>query len=120
MKLETKKILEQKRRWRVRRKVKGTAERPRLAVCFSNKHVYAQCIDDKAGKTLAALCTTGKELKARRFSLNVAGAKLVGENSARSSRLLASRRSFSTGARARYHGCVKTFADAVRSAGINF
>ena len=49
MKLEKKKSLLQKRRWRIRKKVSGTADRPRLAVHFSNKHIYAQCIDDVKG-----------------------------------------------------------------------
>lgn len=120
MKLETKKILEQKRRWRVRRKVKGTAERPRLSVCFSNKHIYVQCIDDKAGKTLAALCTTGKELKGEKVLPNIAGAKLVGEKFGEKLKGIGvAAVVFDRGSR-RYHGCVKTFADAVRSAGINF
>ncbi len=120
MKLETKKILEQKRRWRVRRKVKGTAERPRLSVCFSNKHIYVQCIDDKAGKTLAALCTTGKELKGEKVLPNVAGAKLVGEKFGEKLKGIGvAAVVFDRGSR-RYHGCVKTFADAVRSTGINF
>ena len=47
MKLQKKNSLAQKRRYRIRKKVKGTAERPRLAVHFSNKHIYAQCIEFK-------------------------------------------------------------------------
>lgn len=120
MKLETKKILEQKRRWRVRRRVKGTAERPRLAVCFSNKNIYAQCIDDHAGKTLAALCTTGKELKGEKILPNVAGAKVLGEKFGEKLKSAGVEAVvFDRGSR-RYHGCVQAFADAVRSTGINF
>ena len=55
MKLAKKQLLQQKRRWRLRKKVSGTAERPRLSVTFSHKHIYAQVIDDCAGKTLVAL-----------------------------------------------------------------
>jgi large subunit ribosomal protein L18 len=55
MKLAHKKQLRQKRRWRVRKKVKGTEARPRLTVYFSNKNIYAQAIDDENGKTLLAV-----------------------------------------------------------------
>jgi large subunit ribosomal protein L18 len=54
MKLAKKQKLAQNRRWRIRKKIRGTAERPRLTVCFTNQHVYAQCIDDTAAKTLVA------------------------------------------------------------------
>ncbi len=112
--------LAQKRCWRVRRKVFGTAERPRLSVCFSNKNIYAQCIDDTAGKTLAAACTTSKELKSEKILPNMAGAQKLGELfgdklSAAGIKAVV----YDKGAR-RYHGCVKAFADAVRSKGINF
>lgn len=120
MKFLEKKILEQKRHWRVRRKVSGTAERPRLSVCFSNKHVYAQCIDDTIGKTLAAICTTSKELKGEKILPNIAGAKALGEKMGE--KLKASNISaivLDRGSR-RYHGCVKSFAEALRSTGINF
>ncbi len=120
MKLETKKNLEQKRHWRVRRKVRGTAERPRLSVCFSNKHIYAQCIDDKLSKTLVALCTTSKELNGEKLLPNMAGSKVLGEKfGAKLKSVGIEAVVFDRGSR-RYHGCVKAFADAVRSTGINF
>ncbi|MBT7867295.1 MAG: 50S ribosomal protein L18, partial [Opitutales bacterium] len=52
MKIQKKRELEQKRRWRIRKKVAGTEMRPRLSVHFSNKHIYAQVINDDEGKTL--------------------------------------------------------------------
>jgi len=120
MKFETKKNLEQKRRWRVRRKVVGTAERPRLSVNFSNKHIYAQCINDREGKTLTALCTTSKELKGEKILPNVEGSKQLGEKfGAKLKEAGVSAVVFDKGSR-RYHGCVQVFADAVRSTGINF
>ena len=61
----------------MRNKVAGTPERPRLSVCFSNKHIYAQCIDDTVGKTLVALCTTSKELNGEKILPNVAGAQAL-------------------------------------------
>ena len=102
MKFLKKKELEQKRHWRVRSKVCGSAERPRLSLCLSNKHIYAQCINDHEGKTIVSLCSTSKELAGEK--LKAAGVTAV---------------VFDRGSR-RYHGCVKSFADAVRAAGINF
>ena len=77
MKLEKKRALLQRRRWRIRKKVKGTAERPRLAVHFSNKHIYAQCIDDKQGHTMLFLSSLVKDstLKA-----NAEGAAILGKS----------------------------------------
>ena len=67
MKLSKKKELERKRRWRIRKKVNGTAERPRLTVCFTNKNVHAQCIDDVADHTLLALSTNSNEMGYYRY-----------------------------------------------------
>jgi hypothetical protein len=53
----------QKRKWRVRKKVNGTAERPRLSVKFSSKHIYAQAVDDDTGTTLAYLSSLDPELR---------------------------------------------------------
>ncbi|MDR2845026.1 MAG: 50S ribosomal protein L18, partial [Puniceicoccales bacterium] len=75
--------LAQKRRWRVRKKVDGTAARPRLSVKFSNLHIYAQAIDDTAGRTLVAGATTEKALRDLNLKANATSAqtfgKLVGE-----------------------------------------
>ena len=65
---------------RIRKRVSGTAERPRLAVHFSGKHVYAQVIDDDAGSTLAAAATTEKTLLAKgKHGANLANAEAVGK-----------------------------------------
>ena len=60
MRTEQKQKLAQLRHWRVRRKIRGTGERPRMSVCFTNENIYVQFIDDQAGTTLAAASTTGK------------------------------------------------------------
>lgn len=120
MKLETKKQLLQKRRWRIRKTVVGTAERPRLSLRFSNQHLYAQCIDDDAGKTLVSVHTTSKELRGKGLKPNVAGSvelgKLLGEKAkaANITTVVFDR------AGRRYHGSVKAFADAAREAGLQF
>ncbi|MGA2051863.1 MAG: 50S ribosomal protein L18 [Opitutales bacterium] len=120
MKLELKQKLAQKRRWRVRRKVIGSAERPRLSVRFSQRHIYAQVIDDRAGRTLAAASTLAKELREQKLKPNAAGAVALGQllgTSAKSAGVTAV--VFDRGGR-RYHGCVKAFADAARAAGLQF
>ncbi len=120
MKLEKKKNLQQKRHWRVRRKVNGTAERPRLSLCLTNKHVYAQCINDYVGKTLVSLCSTSKELAGQKVLPNVEGATLVGTKLGEKLKAAGVKAVVLDRGSRRYHGCVKAFADAVRATGINF
>lgn len=116
-KLENKKRLLTKRCFRIRHKVKGTVDRPRLTLKLSNKHIYAQAIDDKAGKTLAAFSSTsGKD----KVLPNMDGAAKAGEAFGKD--LLAKKIEkvvFDRNGR-RYHGTVKAFADAVRKAGVQF
>ncbi|MDR3316545.1 MAG: 50S ribosomal protein L18 [Puniceicoccales bacterium] len=113
--------LAQKRRWRVRARVNGTAERPRLSVHFSNKHIYAQCIDDEKAVTLVASTSLGaKEPSKVSLRANVSGAKNLGDIFAQKTIAAGIRRVvFDRGAR-RYHGCVRAFADAARAAGLEF
>ena len=79
MKVNKKVIQKQKRRWRIRKKITGSAERPRLAVHLSNKHVYGQLIDDDAGKTLVYVSSLNKDLKGQSLKANVEGAQAVGK-----------------------------------------
>ena len=121
MRTEKKHRLEQLRHWRVRKKVSGTKDRPRMSVCFTNEHIYVQFIDDGAGKTLASACTTSKATPDReKLAANVTSAKSIGALAAR----LAldkgiSQVVFDRGG-ARYHGKVKALADAAREAGLKF
>lgn len=120
MKTATKNLLKQKRRWRVRKKISGTAARPRLNVHFSGKHIYAQCIDDVAGKTLVCLTSLAKDLKEENLSSNLESArrlgKLFGEKAKSANIGLVV---FDRGDR-RYHGRVREFANASREAGLQF
>jgi large subunit ribosomal protein L18 len=103
---------------RIRKKVSGTAERPRLAVFRSLNHIYAQVIDDVNGKTLAAASTTEKELKGGTGG-NIEAAVKVGKTVAE--RALAAGVStvvFDRGGYL-YHGRVKALLDATREAGLN-
>jgi large subunit ribosomal protein L18 len=104
---------------RIRQKLAGTAERPRLAVFRSLKHIYAQVIDDRAGNTLVAASSNEKK-SVQSSGGNVAGAKEIG-------RLVAERAKekgitkvvFDRGGYL-YHGRVKALADAAREAGLEF
>ena len=79
MRTEKKQKLARKRRWRVRQKISGTQARPRMAVCFTNKNIHVQFIDDTAGVTLAAASTTSKATPDRdKLAANAASAKIIG------------------------------------------
>ena len=105
---------------RIRKKVSGTAERPRLAVHFSGRHVYAQVIDDETGRTLAAAGTTQKVLTGERPAANRATAERVGKAIAEKLRaqnvenVVFDRGGFI------FHGKVKALADAAREGGLKF
>lgn len=102
---------------RIRKRVTGTAERPRLAVYKSLKHISAQIIDDSKGVTLASASTYEKDVKG---AGNVAGAKLVGE--------MLGKRASAKGIKSvvfdrgglRYTGAVASLADGAREAGLEF
>ena len=103
---------------RIRRKVVGTAARPRLAVHYSNQHIYAQVIDDSTGCTLCAASTLDKSFE--KASSNVVSAQQVGKLLAERA-LAASINAvvFDRGGHL-YHGKVKALADAARNGGLQF
>jgi large subunit ribosomal protein L18 len=117
MKLEKKKSLLQKRKWRIRKKVNGTVARPRLAVHFSNKHIYAQCIDDTKGHTMVFVSSLTKDssLKANSESAIALGKTIAEKAKAAGIESVVFDRSGR-----RYHGCVKSFAEAAREGGLQF
>ncbi len=105
---------------RIRKKVFGTMQRPRLCVYFSGKHSYAQVIDDTTGRTLVSASTTEKNLKTQKNQSNQQAAQLLGEIIAE--RALAANITSVVFDRAgfKYHGKVKALADAARRKGLNF
>jgi len=112
------KTIRQRIHSRIRRKVSGTTERPRLAVYFSNQHVYAQLIDDTAGRTLASASTMDKSFEGN--ASNIASAQKVGQLVAeRAQAANISDVVFDRGGHL-YHGKVKALADAAREAGLKF
>lgn len=121
MRIEKKQSLRQLRRWRIRKKVSGTAQRPRLSVKFTNQHIHVQFIDDTVGATLAAVSTVSKTIPDReKVKANVTTAKQVGALAAAAAKEKGIQQVVFDRAGARYHGKVKAFADAVREAGLIF
>lgn len=103
---------------RIRKKVKGSAERPRLAVFRSLNHIYAQVIDDTSGKTLATASTTEKSLGLKTGG-NVDAAKTIGKTIAERAQAAGiSHVVFDRGGYV-YHGRVKALLDATREGGLN-
>ena len=109
----------QKRHERLRLRLTGTADRPRLAVFRSLSHIYAQVIDDASGKTLAAASTAEKELKGSKSTKSEAAA-VVGRLIAERARSAGVEHVVFDRAGFRYHGRIKSLADAARAAGLDF
>ena len=109
----------ERRHRRVRKKVSGTAERPRLAVFRSNKHIYAQVIDDVAGRTLAAAATDDASLKGGTGS-NIDAATKVGTLVAERAKAAGIEKVVFDRGGFRYHGRVAALADAARAGGLEF
>ena len=110
----------QKRRWRIRKKVNGTAARPRLSVRFTTKHIYAQAIDDDKGATLVFLGTLDPEFRKQKLTANLTGAKALGVAFAAKAKSAGIASVVFDRSGARYHGKVKVFADAAREGGLQF
>lgn len=118
MSLYIRKQARAKVRRRIRKKISGTAERPRLAIHFSNQNVYAQLIDDVAGRTLAAASTLDKGLETK--GSNKEAAAKVGEAVAKKAKGVSIETVVFDRGGFQYHGKVKALADAAREAGLNF
>ncbi len=106
---------------RIRRKIQGTQERPRLSVYRSLNHIYAQIVNDEQGVTVVSASSLDKEVRAKTKSGgNVAGAKIVGEEIARRAKAKGIDSVVYDRGGYRYHGRVKTLAEAAREAGLKF
>ncbi|HEX2877957.1 MAG TPA: 50S ribosomal protein L18 [Polyangiaceae bacterium] len=111
----------QRRKFRIRNKISGSGERPRLSVFRSSKHIYAQVVDDETGKTLAAASTLSADLKGMlKDDTKVDSAKKVGALLAKIcierkvGKVVFDRNGFL------YHGRIKALAEAAREAGLDF
>jgi large subunit ribosomal protein L18 len=109
----------QLRKWRIRKKVTGTAERPRMSVKITGQHIYVQFIDDGVGRTLAAVSSRAKGLT-EKLGANVKGAARVGALAAEAAKGKGIAEVVFDRNGARYHGKVKALADAAREAGLKF
>ncbi len=119
-KTSIKTITRLKRQVRVRKKVRGTTDRPRLNVFKSARHIYAQLIDDTKGATIVATSTLSETLKDLSSTGNIAAAALVGKEVAKLAlakgvtSVVFDRNGFL------YHGRIKALADSARESGLNF
>lgn len=120
MRIETKQKLRQLRQWRIRKKVQGTKDRPRMAVRFSNQNIYVQFIDDLKGVTIASAMSGSKALKGEKLKANVASATKIGKIAAEAAKAKGIEKVVFDRSGARYHGKVKALADAAREGGLQF
>jgi large subunit ribosomal protein L18 len=120
LKKESRNVARIRRHLRVRKKTVGTSERPRLNVFKSEKHIYAQIINDESGHTLAAASTLDPAIRDSVTGVNIESAKLVGELIAK--KALEKNIKAVTFDRSGYiyHGRIKALADAAREAGLDF
>ena len=107
-----------RRHIRVRRKVSGTAERPRLCIYRSNRNLFAQLIDDVAGVTLVSASTLDKDVKVK--ASNKEAAKEVGTSIAKKALAKGVGSVVFDRSGYQYHGIIKEFAEAAREAGLKF
>ena len=115
-----KQVARARRHHRVRKKVTGTAERPRLAVFRSNKHIAAQVIDDRAGRTVAAASTVEADVRQVGSTANKTAAGAVGRLVAERAKAAGVNRVVFDRGGFLYHGRVAAVADAAREAGLEF
>ncbi len=111
----------ERRRFRVRRSIRGTAERPRLTVFRSHKHISAQIVDDSTGRTLASASSTDKSLRdGVGFGGNQQAAEAIGKAVAERAKAAGVKQVCFDRGSFRYHGRVAALADAARAAGLEF
>ncbi len=118
--MKAQKLLTKRRRaraFRVRRRARGTAERPRLTVYRTQKHVWLQLVDDEAGRTL---CSASTKTLGLPKGGNVAAAKACGEDLGKKAVALGLKAACFDRGPYKYHGRIKAVADAVRAAGVKF
>ncbi|MDH3717234.1 MAG: 50S ribosomal protein L18 [Planctomycetota bacterium] len=111
----------QRRRFRVRKHIRGTDQRPRLCVFRSHKHIYAQVVDDLAGKTLAAASTRDQEIAGKvKYGGNTDAATQVGQVIAQRAKAAGIEQVAFDRGHFQYHGRVAALAHAAREAGLKF
>jgi large subunit ribosomal protein L18 len=118
---KAKRIRQLRRRRHVRRRIVGTAERPRLSVFRSSKHIYAQLINDLDGTTVAAASSLNESAKdGAAYGGNMKAAAVVGKELAEAAKTKGIGKAAFDRGHYRYHGRVKALADAAREGGLQF
>lgn len=112
-------IVRRKRAYRVRDKVSGTAERPRMCV-YKGANLYAQIVDDNAGRTLVSSSSISRELKDKKLSANKESARIIGEEIAKKALGVGIKKVVFDRSGYAYSGVVAELADAARKAGLEF
>lgn len=121
MRTQKKQQLRQLRVWRIRKKVVGTAERPRMTVRFTGQHIYVQFVDDGKGVTIASASTRAKAQTDRdSLGANVKSAIIVGKAAAEAAKAKGISAVVFDRSGARYHGKVKALAESARESGLKF
>jgi large subunit ribosomal protein L18 len=110
----------QNRRWRIRKKINGTAARPRLSVRFSGKHIYAQAVNDATATTVVFLSSLDPELRQKKLHANLSGAKALAAAFVAKAKTAGITAVVFDRSGAPYHGKVKAFAEAAREGGLTF
>ncbi len=117
MKVRTKQEFRERRHLRLRKRIQGTAERPRMSVYVSNRHLYVQFIDDQAQRTLAAVNTQVESIAAAGKS-NAEVAKRLGTEAAKAAQAVGIKAAVFDRGGFSYRGRIKVLADAAREAGL--
>jgi large subunit ribosomal protein L18 len=113
-------VQRKRRTFRVRNKLKGTSSKPRLTVFKSNTHVYAQLIDDEAGKTLFGIGTMGEICKGKFDKKSIDACKFIGAKIAEKANELGIQTVVFDRGQNAYHGLLQELADSARGAGLKF
>jgi len=119
-KIKTKEDARKRRKERIRTRIQGSAEKPRLSVFRSLNHIYVQAIDDLSGKTLLSASSSDPEIKGKSKTGNRQAAKMVGELLARKCKEKGIETVVFDRSGYLYHGRVKALAEAARAAGLKF
>ncbi len=119
-KIAVKKVRQQRRRLRIKKRINATTERPRLCISRSNKYLYAQIIDDTSSKTLVGISTHSKNFTGLKNGVNINAAKELGKAVAGLAAEKGIKKVIFDRNGYLYHGKIKAFAEAAREAGLEF
>ncbi len=119
--IQKKKRLQEKRSWRVRKKLRGTRKVPRICVVKSNRHLHAQIIDDESGRTLASVATFDSEFRSSDHSKkNKESGRQLGKRIAEKAQKMQIESVIFDRGKSKYHGILAEFANAARGQGLKF